>query len=124
MKILILYAEKDNDPISSTSQIAQVGDRIKLQCHNAENIKWYFEKIKFKPETPPISDGNTLVIDSIKSRNGGTYFCYGKYVDKPTHFLAKSQIKVYGEVLFSLFFIVIIIIRPKKWLICIGNTKT
>ena len=92
---------RDNHPISPTSHIAQFGDHIKFQCKNAENIKWFFEKTKFRPESSPISVGNTLVIDSIKVRNGGNYYCYGKYVDKPTHFLAKSQLKVYGESLFN-----------------------
>ena len=67
-----------------------------LSCHSSDDPKWYFDyTIK-----EPISRDNPLILNNVKSSNGGNYFCYGSYKDKKRHFLASATLEIYGKFFF------------------------
>lgn len=79
-----------------------VGRSIKIDCYG-DDISWYFEQSKFHPQSPPISKGGTLRINSATIEDAGNYFCYGKSLESDKMFLAKSTVVVYGK--FDMLFI-------------------
>ena len=83
--------------ISPESSIIQFGKDVKIECKNANNIVWFYESHKYSPINGPISKGAVYLIKNIKSTQTGNYFCYGKYNNKDTKFLAKTSLRVFGK---------------------------
>ncbi len=73
-----------------------VGDSMNLQCKNGKHIQWYYENFKYNPVSRPIKLGNKFSISRVKSNQSGTYFCYGKYSNRNSHFLSKATVHIYG----------------------------
>ncbi len=83
--------------ITPTVFEGSVGDSLELQCPEADDVLWFYEKFKYHPVSPPIWSGHSFKIDDSQSKDSGTYFCYGQYLTNGSHFLAKSVVKIYGK---------------------------
>ena len=71
-----------------------------FECGPGRDFQWYYKV----PQGEPIGKGTCLTFQKIESRQQGSYYCFGKYPRGKLHFLAKAELKVYGN------FIIIVII--------------
>jgi len=70
------------------------GDLINMICFaEIGSARWYHLDL----ESKPINYNLKLVLDKAKLSNGGNYWCYGKYTDKPEFFLAKTALRMFGN---------------------------
>ena len=91
-----ISAARDFKKIFPAANSADVGDSVSFTCQS-DDIKWYFEKLKYFPTSTPISTYKNYHIRQVTNVNSGNYFCYGKYPDNSKHFLAKATLTVYGK---------------------------
>ena len=77
---------------------ALLGEEFVMACKSPKHSRWYFSKLDRLPITEPISYKNILTLSPVRMNHSGYYFCYGAYSYYGfKHFIAKSEIDVYGE---------------------------
>ena len=93
MNTLIYTTVRDDTRIKPSSTIeANVGSVVVIIC-DGMNAMWYYDSTNMDP----ISTSNTLKFDTVKSQQGGYYYCYGRYPTDNRNFLAKAELLLYGK---------------------------
>ena len=79
--LLILDAVKDNALCPKTSYEANIGDSVALCCPVSGNpppeVQWKFDDVKVKE-----SLATNLVIQPVKEKNYGSYYCTARSLEK------------------------------------------
>ena len=84
---------KDDNKIKPSKLKSDVGEKASFKCDSEVDVQWYFKSTQGEP----IEWGTNLIFQELKSRQSGYYYCYGKYPKKKHYFLAKAELKVYGN---------------------------
>ncbi len=93
---MISHPVLDNSMIQPSTMKTNVMLTVRLECL-AEVVEWYFNELR---SSRTYSNNPLLTLSNVQQKNGGYYYCYGKYDDKDKHFVAKSTVEVtniYGE---------------------------
>lgn len=76
-----------------------IGQNATFACISHGKTRWYFVRYGdgYTPRANPISQYEIINIDPVSLYHSGYYYCYGAYSGKMKHFLARAELKVYGE---------------------------
>lgn len=82
-----------------THKIALIGEDVSLKCDSCGHTLWFFVDDKIPENISQGSNETIKIIDNIKFKNSGKYYCYGtlKMNITLTHFVAYSVVEVIGE---------------------------
>lgn len=76
-----------------------IGEKATFSCHSSGETRWYFQWAGTLPKSDPISRSDKLTINQVKLSDSGYYFCFGLDKSRHAHFLARSRLKIYGDLL-------------------------
>lgn len=88
---------KASNKISPPAQSVNIGSRASFRCNSSGSTYWLFSSSSLPPKQSPLSTRVTLTIATVALHHMGHYFCFGVDSDTSEYFLAKSELKVYGE---------------------------
>ena len=71
-----------------------LGSSITFSCEAADTVQWYMKIMRSNTYQEPQS--NLLTVNPVKLKHSGYYYCYGRYLKKRKHFIARATLKVYG----------------------------
>ena len=89
----------DNTRIVPSLHRVDIGGTTILNCTSYGHTMWFH----ITPDSVIGSSKDTYTINSANWTSSGYYFCYGSYgrhtfSKKSKHFLAKTEVRVYGEI--------------------------
>lgn len=91
--MFIIVTALDNSKIKSSQERAKLGETVHLYCRSKGDTRWYHKTTS----TYPISRNNDLVLEKVKGKDSGKYYCYGLHADNSKHFLAQTTLKVHRK---------------------------
>ena len=68
----------------------------RFECVSNGTVIWYYEGYD-EITKYFVSVGSYLMFNTVQLSHGGYYFCYGLLPDGKTHFLARAELRVFGE---------------------------
>jgi len=90
--------DKLDTKISPHSSTVDEGDNFAFECRTDEEPLWFFEKKNQVPmNSEPIGSDKMLIIEAVKIKNIGFYYCYGFSKMFGVNFVAKGQLSVSGK---------------------------
>ena len=72
---------------------ANVGSSVMFHCASYAYTKWFHQD----PYNDYVSHKSYFVLNSVSLGDNGFYYCFGEHIYPLKHFLAKAELKVYGE---------------------------
>ena len=87
---------QDNTQIKPKLVKASVGQTIQFSCNSWYDNRWFHNVLSTNHITPS-SQFYLFRIESTTYKHGGHYYCYGQYGIKQKHFIARAELRIYGE---------------------------
>ena len=78
---------------------ADLGTSAIFTCLTSAYAIWSFSSDGMKKQANSMYMGTKLVIDVVELKHNGYYFCSGTDPDTKRQFVARAELKVYGETL-------------------------
>ena len=100
-----LFSVTNQSRVSGDYYEVQIESNLEMICDSYKNwVIWLFESKlpeggfnTYNLKKEEVSRDTTLYIPSVTYKNNGNYYCFGQYAKKNKYFIARVEVKIYGN---------------------------